>query len=309
MSILTVTLNPCVDRTYTVPGFALDCVHRPTEMLVTAGGKGINVARVYQKMGGVAAATGFLGGSNGDYLRQAMQAEGVTPNFVCVAEESRVCIAILDPTGRTQTEVNENGPCLAHADCEALLRLLRELLPGRDAVVISGSLPPGVPVSLYRDMIALAQEDFGVRAVLDSSGEALRIGTEARPYLLKPNVHEMAALNIAADDPVEAAQALRTSYGVPLAMVTAGARGAALADKDGVRSAVPPPITVASAVGSGDSLTAAFLWAMQSGYNHSEALRIGVAAGAANATTYGAGLFPRDLVFELAARTQVNEGA
>ena len=309
MSILTVTLNACVDKTYTVPGFALGRVHRPSQTLVTAGGKGINVARAYRTLGGEATATGFLGGANGDFLQRAMLTEGITPQFVRVTEESRVCIAIMDPVGGTQTELNENGPRVTPADGDALLALLRELLPGRNAVVISGSIPPGTPPTLYRDIVALAQEGFGVRAVLDSSGEALRLGAQARPFLLKPNVHEAHTLGVGAEGCVEAARELRTACGVPLALVTDGPRGAALAGLEGVWEAVPPPVAVASAVGSGDSLTAAFLWGLANGYNEGEALRVGVAAGAANATAYGAAFFSRDLVFALAEQTSVNKRA
>ncbi len=303
MSLLTVTLNACVDKTYTVPGFAVDRVHRPTETLITAGGKGINVSRVFRKLGGETTATGFLGGVSGEWLRRAVEAEGIVPDFVAVSEEARVCIAIMDPAAGTQTELNENGPHIALADCDALFARLRELLPRHTAVVISGSLPPGVPPSLYGDIIRLARDEFGVHAVLDSSGEALVRGAEARPFLLKPNVHELAALGVVESDIGAAAQALRAKYGTAMAMVTDGPRGAALATEGGVWEAVPPPITLASAVGSGDTLTASFTWALQNGYTSEEALRLGVASGAANATTYGAGHFPRVLAFEIAART------
>jgi tagatose 6-phosphate kinase len=302
VSLLTVTLNACVDKTYTVPGFALDRVHRPAETLITAGGKGINVSRVYHLLGAETTATGFLGGANGEWLRRAILGEGTAPEFVFVSEESRVCIAIMDPVGGTQTELNENGPQIVSEDVDALFACLRELLPHHRVVVISGSMPPGTPVDVYADIIRLAQGEFDVPVILDSSGEALAQGVEARPWLVKPNIHELAVLGIAQKDVGEAAVALRVQFRVPMALVTDGARGAALATEEGVWKAVPPPITAASAVGSGDSLTAAFVWAIENGYTVSEALRLGVAAGAANATTYGAGQFPRSLVFELAER-------
>lgn len=314
MSILTVTLNSCVDKTYTVPGFALDQVHRPTQTLITAGGKGINVARVYRKFGGTAVATGFLGGANGVWLHQAMLAEGITSKFVTVAEESRTCIAIMDPLNATQTELNENGPRVTEADTETLRNLLRELLSGCTAVVISGSMPPGMSASFYQDVVTLAQDEADVPVVLDTSGDALALGAQARPWLLKPNAHEARALGIAVNTSGleglgDAAQAVRARYNVPLAMVTGGALGAVLASKEGLWEAVPPPIRVASAVGSGDSLASAFLWAMHNGYTMGDALRLGVAAGAANAMTYGAGLFPPDLAFDLFARTSLSKRA
>lgn len=306
MSILTVTLNAAVDKTYTVPGFALNGVYRPTQTRVTAGGKGINVARVYQTLGGQAAATGFLGGSNGDFIRRQLVAEGIPDAFVSVTDESRVCIAVMDPVAGTQTEVNENGPQIHHTDCDALFQRLRELLPGCDAVVLSGSIPPGTPPTIYRDIIHVAQDEFGVRAVLDTSGEALIQGVTARPYLAKPNLHELLALDIQADDAGLAAQMLRERFGVPVALVSAGARGAYLAADEGVWSAVPPPVPLVSAVGSGDSMTAGFLWALLGqGASLSEALRLGVGAGTANVLSEGAGFLESAQVFHLASRTRL----
>lgn len=303
--ILTVTLNAAVDKTYTVPGFALNGVYRPSRMRVSAGGKGINVARVYQTLGGKAVATGFVGGSNGDYIRRQLAAEGIADDFVTVADESRVCIAVMDPVGGTQTEVNENGPRVGSIECEALLGRLRELLPGSAAVVLSGSIPPGTPVTIYRDIIRLAQEELGVRAVLDTSGEALVQGIAAGPFLAKPNQHELIALGIPADDPGAAAQELQRRYGISIALVTAGARGAFLADGESVWSAVPPSVCLVSAVGSGDSLTAGFLWALERGDSLPDALRLGVGAGAANALSESAGFLESTQVFGLAARTHL----
>lgn len=167
--ILTVTLNACIDKTYTVPFFTLDRVHRPDQMLVTPGGKGINVARVYQTLGGEAVATGFLGGSNGEYLAKSLHRDGIRDAFVRVREESRVCLQIADPVAGTMTELNEHGPTIMPDDAGALLLALEDRLPGCEMLVISGSMPPETPTGLYAQMIALAQNEFGVRAVLDLS--------------------------------------------------------------------------------------------------------------------------------------------
>jgi tagatose 6-phosphate kinase len=305
--ILTVTLNAAVDKTYTVSGFTLGRVHRPVETRVTAGGKGINVARVYQTLGGQATATGFLGGINGNYIQQQLALEGIDDRFIRVAEESRVCIAVMDPLARTLTEINENGPNVTAAECDALLILLRELLPGSGAVILSGSLPPGTPVTLYRDIIYMAQEQFQVPAVLDASGEALAQGITARPFLVKPNLAELAALDVPAREPAEAAQALRAHYGVELALVTAGPQGAVLSGPQGTWLAVPPSVQVLNAVGSGDSLAAGFLWSWLRGDSSAEALRLGVAAGTANTLSDSAGFLDSQSVFDFAARTQVRQ--
>ncbi len=307
MPVLTVTLNAAVDKLYTIPGFAVDRVQRPTETLSYAGGKGINVARVYRTLGGEVAATGFLGGAAGEYIKRGLRQERTASPFVQVAQESRVCTAILDPIGHTETVLNENGPQVTPDECDALLQRLRELLSRCDAVVLSGSLPPGTPPDIYAAIIRLAQEEYGIKAVLDASGEALQFGVEAKPFLVKPNVHELEALSVGGDGWGGSAQALREKYGVPLALVTGGARGAVLANAEGTWEATPPTVEVVSALGSGDSLTAGFLWAWEQGWGHAEALKLGVAAGAANAAVYGSGFCTRDQIFALASGTMVNQ--
>jgi len=307
LSVLTVTLNAAVDKLYTIPGFAVDQVQRPSETRMYAGGKGINVARVYRTLGGEVMATGFSGGVTGEYIQQGLRQEGVDAQFVTIGQESRVCTAILDPIGRTETVLNENGPQVTPAECDALLQRLRELLPGQDAVILSGSLPPGTPPNIYASIIRLAQDGFGVKAVLDASGEALQFGVKAKPFLVKPNVHELEALSVGGDGWGGSAQALREKYDVTLALVTGGGRGAVLASAEGTWEAVPPAVQVLSALGSGDSLTAGFVWAWEQGWGHAEALKLGVAAGAANATVYGSGFCTRDQIFNLAGRTTVNK--
>ena len=306
MSIVTVTLNACVDKAYTVPGFRAGRIFRPARAVTTPGGKGINVARVIRALGGEAVATGFVGGASGDFIENGLRAEGIPDGFVRVQGESRICIKIMDPQQDVETELNELGPEITPRDTDALLARLRELLPGQDAVILSGSAPPGTPSDLYRRVITLAQREFGVRAVLDTSGPALADAAPAKPFLLKPNIHELADLGVAGDGWATSAIELRRRYDVPIAMITGGPRGAVLAAGDDVWEAVPPPITVVSAVGSGDSLTAAFAWALLNGYNIPGALCLGVAAGAANAATEASGFCTRESIFALAARTQVN---
>ena len=307
MSILTVTLNAAVDKLYTVPGFAVGQVQRPTETHVYAGGKGINVARVYQALGGDAAAAGFLGGVNGVKIRLGIREENIRSEFVLIKQESRICTAILDHIGHTETVLNENGPEVTPDECDDLLQRLRELLPRYDAVILSGSLPPGTPLDIYAAIIRLAQDEFGVKAVLDASEEALQFGIAARPFLVKPNAHELKALSVGGDGWGGSAQALREKYGVTLALVTGGARGAVLASAEGTWEAVPPMVEVVSALGSGDSLTAGFIWAWEQDWSPAEALKLGVAAGVANAMVYGSGFCTRDQIFDLVSRTTVKQ--
>ncbi len=308
--ILTVTPNAAVDKTYRIENFALDRVNRPSQATTVAGGKGINVARVYQTLGGQALATGFLGGVNGRIVSLALDGEHIAQDFVQTEGETRVCIAVIDPLSGTQTEINETGPTVQDMQVSELLACVRRHLSQTrfQFVVLSGSLPPGVPYSLYAELIGIARQ-HGVLAVLDTSGDALREGLRASPWMVKPNRVELeAVLGTTLDDEaavVEAARSVQAKYHVDMVALTLGEKGAVLAVPGETWRAVPPCIDFASAVASGDSFVAAFLWAWEHGEqkgNASQALRLAVGAGAANAAVIGAGFCSRNSIFALADR-------
>lgn len=305
--ILTVTLNAAVDKTYTVENFTIDRVHRPSSWRIVAGGKGINVARVYRELGGEALATGFLGGHNGDFVRESLKAEGMPYDMVETAGESRVCIAILDPASRTQTELNEVGPVISQEEVDRLKLKYESLVPGMEYAVLSGSAPPGVPDGIYRELIEIAKH-YGVPSVLDTSGQALVEGLTALPRITKPNVHELSA---AVGRPIstieEAADAAReiNARGVEIVAVTLGRDGALVSTSDSIYRAKPPEIQFVSAVGSGDAFVAAFVYTCVTGGSVEDALRLATGAGAANAMTFGAGFCSRDDILRLANEVEV----
>jgi 1-phosphofructokinase family hexose kinase len=312
--ILTVTPNAAVDKTFTIEGFCLDRVHRPSAAHTLAGGKGINVARVYQTLGGQTVNTGFLGGVQGQIVARALIEENLANQFVPCEGETRLCIAVIDPVTGSQTEINELGPEISTRTVSQLLRRIQSLLSQQafDFVVLSGSLPPGAPDSLYSQLIALAQSN-GALAVLDSSGAALREGIAARPWMVKPNRAELQSVTdspaAGLESSIDQAQRLR-SDGIVMAAVTLGEEGALLASDAGCLFAVPPPIKFASAVASGDSFLAAFLWAWNYGEparDPAYALRLATGAGAANAAMVGAGLCSRESIFALAEGVTVAE--
>lgn len=298
--ILTITPNASIDKTYVCEGFGVDRMHRPSKSTSTAGGKGINVLRVFRELGGTGVATGFVGGRVGDAIEEGLRAEGISRDLVRVSEESRLCIKIVDPTNGTQTEINEIGPNVSGGEVTRLLDKVARLLDGAEYVVLCGNTPPGVPIGLYGDIIALANAK-GVKTVLDASEENLRESIKARPYIVKPNVAELSQLAgrelFTLEEISGAAKSLK-QYGVSITAVTMGRTGAIVTDGVRVWQAVPPPIEFASAVGSGDSFIAAFLYEMSSGGSLADALALGTAAGAANATTYGAGFCSKSSIME-----------
>lgn len=341
--ILTITPNAAVDKTYRVQGFALDRVNRPTESFTVAGGKGINVARVYQTLTGKAVVTGFLGGHNGAIIDAALAREGIRSECVQVDGESRLCIAVIDPSTGTQTEINESGPLVSHTATRHLTARVETLLSANqfDFLVMCGSLPPGAQDSLFAELITLGRR-HSVRTVLDTSGAALRIGLEARPWMVKPNLAELASLF---DVPLTIGESVTTAIlemhgkGVEVAVVTLGARGAIASVTDesfagtidesylgtirtvgNVTSTMwestPPAIRFASAVASGDSFLAAFLWSWKQSSKvsggragHSSrleaALRLATGAGAANASEIGAGFCSRESILSAADKVQM----
>ena len=307
--ILTVTPNTSIDRTYVIEGFGIDRIHRPIEMKFAPGGKGINVLRVFQELGGSGMATGFVGGRVGESIAEGLKREGIAHDFVRTLEESRLCIKIVDPKSGTQTEINEPGPRISGDEVGRLLQKIDKLLDGIEYIVLCGNVPPGVPVTFYGDVIRLANSK-GVKSVLDASGDHLREGIKAGPYIVKPNVAELSELAehelFTLEEISGAAKSLK-QYGVSVSAVTMGRSGAVVTD--GVRTwqAVPPEITFASAVGSGDSFIAAFLHSLETGGSLADALVMGTAAGAANAMTYGAGFCSKRSIMEVVQGVTLSE--
>lgn len=307
--IVTVTLNAGVDKTYTVENYTLDRVHRPSAERSGAGGKGINVARVLHTLGQHTLATGFVGGYNGKLITAGLDNEGIEYDFVQTSGESRICIAIIDPLKRTQTEVNENGPDVSPEEVEAMQSKIESLLGHASYLILSGSAPPGVPADFYARAIGAAKA-AGVRAVLDTSGEHFKEGVSALPYMVKPNAAELSAYVgselYTVEEILEAGRQLAKS-GIKLVVISMGRSGALVTDGDNSWTAASPDIEFVSAVGSGDSLVAAFMDSLARGEDIPSALRAGTAAGAANARIYGAGFCTAESIGELKPQVQITQ--
>lgn len=305
--IFTVTLNAAIDKTYTVENFRIDRIHRASSCKMVAGGKGINVSRVYSAMGGDALSTGFVGGHNGVFITEALRAEGLKSDFVQIDGESRVCIKIVDPVQKTQTELNEIGPEITPHEISGFRNKFASLIRGMEYVVICGSCPPGVPDEFYAELVETARS-HGVRCVLDANGLQLTAGMKAIPYMAKPNIHELSELMgrdlTTIQEAAEAAGEI-VSQGVEIMAVTLGRDGAIVCTKDGVWRAKSPEISFVSAVGSGDSFAAAFIHVLSTGGTVEEGLRAGTAAGAANATYCAAGFCTASDVSTLMEQVEV----
>lgn len=287
--ITAVSLNPAIDRTLTVPGFATGRTNRVTANRTDPGGKGINVARVASALGAPVHVVGFMGQSNGNLISEYLSARGIPASFLPVAGETRVNLKIIDPETSELTEVNDPGFAVGAAQVAALTELIRERLDETSVLVLAGSLPSGVPASVYGDLVRLARER-SIPTILDADGEALALALEAGPSLIKPNRAEAERL-LGRELPDRAAlltaAADLLAWGPRGVVISSGAEGA-LAATPGERCwATPPAIKPGSSVGAGDSMVAGLAVAIARGIALPEALRLATAAGAATASLPG----------------------
>ncbi len=290
-SILCVNPNPAIDKVVTVENYALNAIHRPQAVVASPGGKGCNVARVLRALGESPVVTGWVGGYAGRFIESGLRAEGIRAAFVHTQFESRTCLSVLDPAHHTMTEIYERGEPISRVALAAFRRRYRALLPSCSLVTLSGSLPAQVPGDFYAELITTARE-AGVPALLDTSGESLRLGLEARPRLVKPNRYELCALvgqDLASQTEVaEVAKEVAHCWKTDV-VVSLGAEGAIAATGHGIWYAQPPAVAAVSTVGSGDAMLAGLASGLTHDYSFVDSLRLGIAAGAANTLNIGAG--------------------
>ncbi|NMX71480.1 1-phosphofructokinase [Pseudomonas sp. WS 5532] len=258
--ILTLTLNPALDLTVRLAHLEPGAVNRSETLLTHAAGKGVNVAQVLADLGHEVSVGGFLGASNPEAFEALIASRGFGDAFIRVPGETRSNIKIAEQDGRV-TDINAPGPLVSEQAQKQLLKMVAIIGPEFDAVVVAGSLPRGVSAQWFQELIH-ALKDLGLKVVLDTSGEALRAGIKAGPWLIKPNTEELAeALDCATDSIAQQAQAAERLHaqGVEHVVVSHGAEGVNWFSPGTALHATPPKVSVASTVGAGDSLLAGML--------------------------------------------------
>jgi 1-phosphofructokinase/tagatose 6-phosphate kinase len=310
--ILTVTLNAAIDRTVAVPNFRLGRRHRAVESRTVAGGKGINVARALSLLGRPVIATGFVGGPTGSRVLEQLHEESVLTDFTRIAAETRINMAVIDPTSGEQTEINERGPAVSPEEVKRLFDRIGYLAGGAQICVLAGSVPPGAGDDLYAGLI----DDLsrrGVPVVLDAEGEAMLAGVRAGASMVTPNeaeAEELVGQEFA--DRGDLAQGL-------LELVRLGAGEAAITRPDGCVAAVgegnsrrllevhTEPLEPVSTVGSGDAFLAGYVAARYEGRSPEDCLAYGVACGAESTQHFGAGTVDRNQVERLLGEVSVHD--
>lgn len=299
--ILTVTLNAAIDKAYYMDKpIKNGTVMRVSKVNNTAGGKGLNVARVIKLCGEQVKATGIVGGFNGKYLESLLDIDGVSHDFMHVDGETRSCINILDPVYGS-TEYLEGGFTLTKEDEDAFLDHFKSVSLGAEVITISGSTPKGLSKDIYFKMVNIVKAQ-GKTVILDTSGDTLKEGIKACPTVVKPNKEELEALfstTISTNDEVIAFADKLCKQGIPYVVVSLGGDGALLVTKDKILQGIPPKIDVVNTVGCGDSMVGAFATFLSKNYPIEDVLKYAVAVATANATSLGTGSFDPAILDEI----------
>ncbi|KAA5544944.1 1-phosphofructokinase family hexose kinase [Adhaeribacter rhizoryzae] len=293
MKIVTLTINPAVDKSTYVDELSPDNKLRCDAPIFEPGGGGINVSRAIKRMGGDSLAYYLAGGSTGNVLCQLLDKEGLTHIPIPSIKWTRENFAVTERTTDRQYRFGMPGSEIPEEEWKYSLIKLEKTSPKPEYIVASGSLPRGVPNDYYARVATIAK-NMGAKLILDTSGEALKKAAGIGVYLLKPNISELAKL--AGKESLEEheregfAQQLVRDGMCEVMVVSMGAQGAMLVTKDQIEYVAPPEIKPKSTVGAGDSMVAGMVFTLAQGWPLCEVIKYGVAAGTATTMTPGSEL-------------------
>jgi 1-phosphofructokinase family hexose kinase len=307
--IVCVAANPSVDKLFEVERVEVGAIHRPIAFTQVPGGKGLNCARAAHALGADVTATGILAGHAGRWVEQALAAEGVAARFAWSQGETRASLSVADRTGRGLTEFYERGTDIGPGGWERLENIVRDLCSGASWLTISGFVPLGAPDDAYARLTRIAG-NAGVRVALDAREEALALGLEAAPALVKVNAEEAGGLLQASirseGEAVDAVREIRSRIdGDGAAIVTRGADGAVVAAPGGELLSARLYERGPYPVGSGDAFLGGLVTSLERLHDWPSALRFALGAAAANAEAPGAGRLDPDRARALAVGADV----
>ncbi len=299
--ILTLTLNPCIDKTIYLEQLEVGSYNRVKSTREDLAGKGLNVSIVLNNLGEDTLCKGFNFKSNGHLLRQLLDDRKVRHDFLLEEGAIRTNIKLFDRSCQVMTEINEAGPHVCEASVNQLLADIETALEHTDILVMSGSIPPGVPVDIYQRLIKMANEKQ-VKTVLDAAGEPLLLALQEKPFLMKPNTLEFEQAfqkELASGMDILEAARRAVKDGIPYLCLSMGADGAMLIDQEHAYQAKPLPLEPKGLTGAGDSMVAGLCYAIQKGLGSPDMLRYAMAAAGGSIRQEGTILAGKDDIEEL----------
>ncbi|WP_277678054.1 1-phosphofructokinase [Gracilibacillus dipsosauri] len=303
--IYTITLNPAIDYVVKLDVLEQGTINRSQGDYKEAGGKGINVSRVLDRLGTTSTALGFIGGFTGKFITNYLEKVGIAHDFVSLQEDTRINVKL--KAGNEETEVNGKSPAVTEENYESFVNKLRGLT-SEDMVVLAGSLPASLPEDTYHSIVTMLNAQ-GVSVILDTSGLALEQAIKASPAFIKPNNHELADLfseKIKTDlDIVRLAKRLHVENRIDHVLVSMAKEGAIYVGEAGTFKLSAPTGRAVHSVGAGDSSVAGFLYKWQESNHAEEAAKYAVASG--SATAFSKTLCTKDEVEKLLEEVQVTK--
>jgi len=282
--IITITLNPALDQTLNFTQFHVGQVNRVDKDRLDPAGKGINVAKVLNRLGQNVAVTGFLGRENANIFEQYFQTHGISNHFIVVDGATRINTKIVDETTGQVSEINFPGIHFSASNLQELENVIKQLALESEYFVLSGSLPGQAPLDIYRKFIEILKSN-NCKVFLDTSGGALIEGIKAKPYAIKPNLDELKQLlGHSLEQELDVLTAIDTliSGGIPKVVISLGGKGALVADRTQRLLVRPPDVQVGSTVGAGDALVAGLVYGEVQGMSLEEQARWATAVAVAS---------------------------
>ncbi len=281
--IYTITLNPSIDYIVHVQDFRADALNRTDDEHILPGGKGINVSIVLKNLGYETCAFGFVGGFTGTEVERLLRVQSIRTDFIHVNEGITRINVKMKSCG--ETEINGMGPHVSEEELRQLFHKLDQLKDG-DGLVISGSVPKTMPADIYEKILGRLS-DRRILIAVDAEKKLLKGVLKYRPFLIKPNLHELAGFfdldELQAEDAVYYAQLLQKK-GARNVLISMGGEGAVLVSEDGIVMKSPAPEGEAvNTIGAGDSMVAGFIAGWLSSDDYEKAFHTGIAAGSASA--------------------------
>lgn len=298
--ILVVNLNASLDKKYTLNNLEKGSVMRALDVHNTAGGKGIHVANVLNILNENYIVTGFLGGKTGEFIENKLKEYNINQDFVKIKGNTRECLAIITDD-LVQTEILEPGPTVTNEEQKKFLNKYTSLIKDCNMVVASGSIPKNIPKDFYKKLIEIAKNE-NKKFLLDTSGELLKNGIEAKPFFIKPNKDEIEALTgrkiINSKDAIKEIKEFHKK-GIEFVVISLGKEGSIAGFNGKFYKVTIPNVTAVNPVGSGDSYVAGIALGLQKSLPIEDVLKFASACGTANAVEEETGFVNKNIVEDL----------
>lgn len=296
--IITVTLNPAVDETIYIEKLLPYKVNKVSKLRLDPGGKGINVSKMVNRLGEKTLALGFCGGENGNYIRNALKERGIPEALTITEVATRKNTKIVEIKSGLTTDMNVQGQAVGKNALSRFMRTYDAYLGEGRIVVLSGSIPEGIPNTIYRELCEIAQNK-GCKVILDASDSALREGIKGEPFLVKPNIHELEELvgkRLETEEAIISESRKLLTGKTKHLIVSLGEKGALWITKDRVIRQSVPVVKVKSTVGAGDSMVAGIAVGLESGLLDTEGFKLGVACSIAAITVEGTDIPKKEVI-------------